>query len=83
MTELLRLKALLHHLPPERLTPRMRAAQEAEAAEAAEAAEPVPEEAEEAEEEEEQEAEGPLSRVGGAPLAAKRARLRTAGMDGS
>ena len=63
--------ALLHHLPPERLTPRMRAAQEAEAAEAAE---PEPEEAEEAEEEEEQEAEGPPSRSGGAPPAAKRAR---------
>ena len=75
--------ALLHHLPPERLTPRMRAAQEAEAAEAAEPEPEEAEEAEEAEEEEEQEAEGPLSRVGGAPPAAKRARLRTAGMDGS
>ena len=63
--------ALLHHLPPERLTSRMRAAQEAEAAEAAEL---EPEEAEEQEEQEEQEAEGPPSRSRGAPPAAKRAR---------
>ena len=59
--------ALLRHLPPERLTPRMRAAQEAQEAEEAEA------------EDEEAEEEAEVVPLSEAPPDAKRARLGTVG----